>query len=103
VLEDSLGGKVAKTLLFRLSESGTLEHFRKVVLLSSPKDQYVPAYSARIQVSRLAVHWGCLITNLSSYLPRGHMGSLCDLYRVTTSVILPQLRCSITWHAYVLS
>jgi hypothetical protein len=80
VLEDSLGGKVAKTLLYKLSESGTLEHFRKVVLLSSPKDQYVPAYSARIQVSRLALHWGYLITNPSSCLLRGHMDSLCDLY-----------------------
>jgi hypothetical protein len=80
VLEDSLGGKVAKTLLYKLSESGTLEHFRKVVLLSSPKDQYVPAYSARIQVSRLALHWGYLITNPSSCLLRGHMDSLCDHY-----------------------
>lgn len=50
VLEDSLGGKASKTLLFKLAESNTLSHFRKVVLLSSPKDQYVPVYSARIQV-----------------------------------------------------
>lgn len=51
VLEDSLGGKVSKTLLFKLAEHNALSHFHKVVLLFSPKDQYVPAYSARIQVS----------------------------------------------------
>ena len=50
VLDDALAGKVSKTLLFKLSESKALSHFRRVVLVSSPKDQYVPAYSARIQV-----------------------------------------------------
>ncbi len=52
MLEDSLGGKVSKTLLYRLSENNVLCHFRKVVLVSSPKDQYVPVFSARIQVGQ---------------------------------------------------
>lgn len=43
-------GKVTNTLLYKMSENGVLVHFKKVVLVSSPKDQYVPAYSARIQV-----------------------------------------------------
>ena len=51
VLEDALGGKAKKTLLYKLSESAALAHFKRVVLVSSPKDQYVPSYSARIQVS----------------------------------------------------
>lgn len=50
VLEDSLVGKAKKTFLYKLSENGVLSYFRKVVLVSSPKDQYVPSYSARIQV-----------------------------------------------------
>ena len=56
VLEDSLGGKATKTLLYKLSESTALAHFRRLVLASSPKDSYVPAYSARIQVRHCTVH-----------------------------------------------
>lgn len=36
--------------LYRLSENGTLQHFRRVVLVSSPQDMYVPLYSARAEV-----------------------------------------------------
>lgn len=43
-------GKTKKTFLYKLSENGVLTYFRKIVLVSSPKDQYVPSYSARIQV-----------------------------------------------------
>eukprot|EP01034_Spumella_vulgaris_P016508 gene16508-21087_t len=52
VLEDAIGGKLKKSLLYKLSLNGVLGMFRKVVLVSSPKDMYVPTYSARIQVSR---------------------------------------------------
>lgn len=55
VLEDSLGGKATKTLLYKMSESTALAHFRRLVLASSPKDSYVPAYSARIQVRHCTV------------------------------------------------
>ena len=38
------------TLLYKLSNGTSLEHFKRVILVSSPYDQYVPSYSARIQV-----------------------------------------------------
>jgi hypothetical protein len=37
------------SFLFRLAESGSLRNFRKVVLVSSYEDNYVPWHSARIQ------------------------------------------------------
>lgn len=38
------------SLIYKLSENGVLQYFKKVILLSSPSDQYVPRHSARIQV-----------------------------------------------------
>jgi hypothetical protein len=38
------------SLLYNLSKFKTFSLFKKVVLVSCPKDQYVPFYSARIQV-----------------------------------------------------
>lgn len=49
-MDDGIGGKLKKTLLYKMSLNGVLSMFHKVVLVSSPKDQYVPTYSARIQV-----------------------------------------------------
>ncbi|KAJ1412490.1 hypothetical protein B484DRAFT_317224, partial [Ochromonadaceae sp. CCMP2298] len=43
------GGGLRDCLLYRLSESDGLSRFRSVLLVSSPKDQYVPSHSARIQ------------------------------------------------------
>lgn len=56
VLEDALGGKLNKTFLFKLSQNEALAKFHKVILVSSPFDQYVPYYSARVQVSVLLIH-----------------------------------------------
>ncbi len=39
-----------KSFLYRISNFRTFSFFKKVVLVSCPKDQYVPFYSARIQV-----------------------------------------------------
>ncbi len=39
-----------KSFLYRISKFKTFSFFKKVVLVSCPKDQYVPFYSARIQV-----------------------------------------------------
>lgn len=39
-----------RAMVYRLSENGVLQFFRRVILVSSPKDHYVPLYSARIQV-----------------------------------------------------
>lgn len=61
VLEDSLVGKAKKTFLYKLSENGVLSHFNKVVLVSSPKDQYVPSYSARIQVTHECKTFVCIL------------------------------------------
>jgi hypothetical protein len=40
--------------LYQLSEKSCLSKFSKVILISSPKDVYVPFYSARIQVSSVS-------------------------------------------------
>ncbi|KAE9610693.1 putative protein FAM135, alpha/Beta hydrolase [Lupinus albus] len=37
------------TFIYNLSKEKTLEHFRNVILLSSPQDGYVPYHSARIE------------------------------------------------------
>eukprot|EP01038_Epipyxis_sp_PR26KG_P013166 gene13166-17639_t len=51
VLEDGIGGKLQKTFIYKLSENGVLKLFHKIIFVSSPKDQYVPSYSARVQVN----------------------------------------------------
>lgn len=44
------GGNKQKSYLYYLSSQPSFQYFKKVVLVSSPKDQYVPFYSARVQV-----------------------------------------------------
>jgi hypothetical protein len=63
VLEDAIGGNSKKTLLYKLSENGMLSHFKKIVLIASPKDHYIPMYSGRIQVGmakQLSVSNNCM-------------------------------------------
>jgi hypothetical protein len=38
-----------KTFLYQLSLTGGLQHFQNVLLVSSPRDQYAPYHSARIE------------------------------------------------------
>ncbi|KAK7410414.1 hypothetical protein VNO78_01182 [Psophocarpus tetragonolobus] len=42
------------TFLYKLSKQKTLEHFRNIILLSSPQDGYVPYHSARIESCQAA-------------------------------------------------
>jgi hypothetical protein len=49
-LDDVTRSDMTKSLLYRLSENGVFMYFKWVVFASSPKDQYVPQYSARVQV-----------------------------------------------------
>ena len=49
-LDDGPRGDMTKSILYKLSENGVFMYFRWVVFVSSPKDQYVPQYSARVQV-----------------------------------------------------
>lgn len=51
VLEDGRGGDIRKSVIYDLAGNGALRHFKHVILVSSPKDQYVPSYSARVQSS----------------------------------------------------
>ena len=41
---------IENSLLFKLSSNGVLDGFSRIILVSSPKDQYVPVHSARMQV-----------------------------------------------------
>jgi hypothetical protein len=50
-MEDSIDGKTEKSVLYKLSKNGVLQYFKHVIFISSPKDQYVPTYSARVQTS----------------------------------------------------
>jgi hypothetical protein len=52
-LDDGPRGDMTKSMLYKLSENGVFMYFRWVVFASSPKDQYVPQYSARVQVELL--------------------------------------------------
>lgn len=42
------------TFLYKLCKQKTLEHFRNIILLSSPQDGYVPYHSARIESCQAA-------------------------------------------------
>jgi hypothetical protein len=54
-LEDTgLLGDKESTTIFKLSTASGLGYFKRVILVSSPADQYVPSYSARIQVAAKA-------------------------------------------------
>ncbi|KAK2392444.1 protein FAM135B [Trifolium repens] len=44
------------TFLYKLCKKKTLEHFRNVILISSPQDGYVPYHSARIESCPAASH-----------------------------------------------
>ncbi|OIV97824.1 hypothetical protein TanjilG_12581 [Lupinus angustifolius] len=44
------------TFLYKLCKQKTLEHFRNIILLSSPQDGYVPYHSARIESCPAASH-----------------------------------------------
>eukprot|EP00603_Paraphysomonas_imperforata_P000427 CAMPEP_0114414520 /NCGR_PEP_ID=MMETSP0103-20121206/1431_1 /TAXON_ID=37642 ORGANISM="Paraphysomonas imperforata, Strain PA2" /NCGR_SAMPLE_ID=MMETSP0103 /ASSEMBLY_ACC=CAM_ASM_000201 /LENGTH=938 /DNA_ID=CAMNT_0001582665 /DNA_START=205 /DNA_END=3021 /DNA_ORIENTATION=+ len=46
--------KDSNSELYRLSENGVLQYFDRVVFVSSPKDLYVPFYSARVLVNSRA-------------------------------------------------
>jgi hypothetical protein len=54
VLQDG-GSDRSTSAVYRLSENGVLQHFKKVIFVSSPQDLYVPEYSARVQVKLLSV------------------------------------------------
>lgn len=41
---------VLDSALYKLSKNGVLQYFRRVILVASSQDQYVPVYSARVQV-----------------------------------------------------
>ena len=49
ILEDSLLKRHSSSLVYLLSKNNVFAYFQKIILISSPKDQYVPFYSARIQ------------------------------------------------------
>ncbi|KAK7352933.1 hypothetical protein VNO80_18364 [Phaseolus coccineus] len=45
---------IQNTFLYKLCKQKTLEHFRNIILLSSPQDGYVPYHSARIESCQAA-------------------------------------------------
>ncbi|GAU21154.1 hypothetical protein TSUD_10710 [Trifolium subterraneum] len=45
---------IQKTFLYKLCKQKTLDHFRHIILLSSPQDGYVPYHSARIESCQAA-------------------------------------------------
>ncbi|XP_061370160.1 uncharacterized protein LOC133312893 isoform X2 [Gastrolobium bilobum] len=47
---------IQNTFLYKLCKQKTLDHFRHIILLSSPQDGYVPYHSARIESCQAASH-----------------------------------------------
>ncbi|KAI4337548.1 hypothetical protein L6164_015948 [Bauhinia variegata] len=47
---------IQNTFLYKLCKQKTLDHFRHIILLSSPQDGYVPYHSARIESCHAASH-----------------------------------------------
>ncbi|KAL2318163.1 hypothetical protein Fmac_032039 [Flemingia macrophylla] len=47
---------IQNTFIYKLCKQKTLDHFRHIILLSSPQDGYVPYHSARIQSCLAASH-----------------------------------------------
>ncbi|CAJ1973945.1 unnamed protein product [Sphenostylis stenocarpa] len=45
---------IQNTFIYKLCKQKTLEHFRNIILLSSPQDGYVPYHSARIESCQAA-------------------------------------------------
>lgn len=50
-LGDGILGDRTKSVLFKLSENNVLALFRKVIVVSSPGDMYVPSYSASLRLA----------------------------------------------------
>ncbi|ESW09271.1 hypothetical protein PHAVU_009G113900 [Phaseolus vulgaris] len=46
--------EIQNTFLYKLCKQKTLEHFKNIILLSSPQDGYVPYHSARIESCQAA-------------------------------------------------
>jgi hypothetical protein len=53
-MEDGVDENIEKSVLYKLSKNGVLKYFKHVIFISSPKDQYVPTYSARVQSNERA-------------------------------------------------
>ncbi|MCL4415357.1 MAG: hypothetical protein M1365_01455 [Actinobacteria bacterium] len=51
MLQDDEKGDIKNSLIYKMSLENSFGYFQQVILVSSPKDQYVPTYSARIQVT----------------------------------------------------
>jgi hypothetical protein len=49
-LQGKSGHPITHSLVYKLASNDVLAHFQKVVFVSSPKDMYVPMYSARVCV-----------------------------------------------------
>lgn len=47
--------ELRKCFLYKLSKSGTLNHFKQIALISSSQDKYVPYESARIEQNRSVI------------------------------------------------
>ena len=51
IMMEDCGGNIRDSAMFKLSKNGVLTYFKHVILVSSPKDSYVPTYSARLQIN----------------------------------------------------
>ncbi|KAE9603800.1 putative protein FAM135, alpha/Beta hydrolase [Lupinus albus] len=84
-----------KTFLYQLCKQKTLEHFRNIILLSSPQDGYVPYHSARIESCPAASHdsskkGSCFLEMLNDCL---------DQIRANPSEYRVFMRCDVNFDA----
>ena len=51
IMMEDCNGNIRESAIYKLSKNGVLTSFKHVILVSSPKDSYVPTYSARLQIN----------------------------------------------------
>ncbi|KAJ1391954.1 hypothetical protein SESBI_36213 [Sesbania bispinosa] len=83
------------TFLYKLCKQKTLEHFRNIILISSPQDGYVPYHSARIESCQPASH----DTSKKGKLFLEMLNHCLDQIRANPSERRVFLRCDVNFDA----
>ncbi|KAJ3671410.1 hypothetical protein LUZ60_007489 [Juncus effusus] len=81
------------TFFYKLCKEKTLEHFKNIILLSSPQDGYVPYHSARIELSHSSSH----DNSKKGEIFMDMLNSCLDQIRAPTSETRILMRCDVNF------
>ncbi|XP_027942595.1 protein FAM135B-like isoform X4 [Vigna unguiculata] len=84
---------IQNTFLYKLCQQKTLEHFRNIILLSSPQDGYVPYHSARIESCQAASR----DTSKKSKLFMEMLNACMDQIRANSTLHRVFMRCDVNF------